>query len=136
MKKPDKKNRPAAGLTRRDFLKTAGAVLPSIAVLGLGSIAAASGPLAAAGQGGRTTVPDAGAAGDRTPLRNCNWGCAGACSGSCGGTCSYGCDNTCRGSCYQTCTGSCQQTCRGSCSNNCGSGCSGTCTRGCSGLMR
>lgn len=131
MKKPDNETRSAAaGLTRRDFLKTAAVVLPSIAVLGLGSIADAAGPLTGAGQGDRPAVPGAGKPGSSpTPLRSgCNWGCAGACSGSCGGTCSYGCDNTCRGSCYQTCTGTCQQSCRGSCS--------GTCMRSCSGLMR
>ncbi len=125
------------GLTRRDFIKRAGLALPSIALLGFGSLAEGS-PL---GQGaGNDTGPTAagtGKAGALAPQKSgCNWACAGSCAGQCGGKCSYGCDGSCRGSCYQTCTGSCQNTCRGSCSQNCGSGCSGTCTKGCTGMMR
>ncbi len=141
MKRSDKETgTPSAagsGLTRRDFIKTVGLALPSIAVLGLGSIAEGA-PFA---QGSGSDAGRGAAGANRTsspsPQRSgCNWACAGSCSGQCGGKCSYGCDGSCRGSCYQTCTGSCQNTCRGSCSQNCGSGCSGTCTRGCTGMMR
>jgi modification target Cys-rich repeat protein len=136
-REPENLSAAGNGLTRRDFIKRAGLVLPSIALLGFGSIAAGA-PL---GQGpGNDTGPAAAGTsktGSPSPQRSgCNWACAGSCAGQCGGKCSYGCDGSCRGSCYQTCTGSCQNTCRGSCSQNCGSGCSGTCTRGCSGLMR
>jgi hypothetical protein len=126
---------PAAdtGMTRRDFIRAAGLVLPSIAFLGLGSLAEGA-PL---GQGQDDKSPAAGKAGSQSPQRaGCNWACAGGCAGQCGRGCSYGCDNTCRGSCYQTCTGSCERTCRGSCSSNCGSGCSGSCSGGCRNMMR
>ncbi|MDT8902421.1 hypothetical protein [Anaeroselena agilis] len=130
---------PTAGgeLTRRDFIKRAGLALPSIALLGFGSLAegAVFGQDAENGAG----PPAAGAdkADGYSPQRSgCNWACAGSCAGQCGGRCSYGCEGSCRGTCYQTCTGSCQNTCRGSCSASCGSGCSGTCTRGCTGKMR
>lgn len=106
------------GLTRRDFIKKAGVVLPSIAVLGLGSFAEGAGL-----PGGLDTLTGSGQSGTSNGYSEyrtgCNWGCAGSCANRCGGTCSFGCDNTCRGTCYQTCSGSCQNSCRGTCSGSC-----------------
>jgi len=78
--------------TRRDFLVgLKGAVLPSLAVLGLGALLQ-----------GCAGCPDC----SDTCAGECRWGCkglckgcTGSCTGSCEGGCSYGCQGGCSGSC-------------------------------------
>ncbi|MDR3565427.1 MAG: hypothetical protein P4N59_28885 [Negativicutes bacterium] len=128
-----------SSLTRRDFIKTVGLVLPSIAVLGLGSLVEGASAVQGTEAGSKPVAPNPPAGEKESPNlggSGCNWACAGACSGQCGGGCSFGCDSTCRGSCSTSCTGTCQNSCHGSCQDNCSSSCSGTCTRSCTGMLR
>jgi len=70
--------------TRRDFLVgLKGAVLPSLAVLGLGALLQGCG----GGGGG---------------CKSCASNCSGGCGGSCVGGCSGGCHGGCQGGCYSS----------------------------------
>ncbi|MDR3566086.1 MAG: Cys-Xaa-Xaa-Xaa repeat radical SAM target protein [Negativicutes bacterium] len=71
-------------MDRRDFLATAGRIIPTLGLIGLGL----------AGFSGTARAADCSSI--------CTGGCQGACTGctgSCSGTCNWACSDTCKDSC-------------------------------------